>query len=78
MNDLYQQLLTAGFEVILDDRKVRAGFMFSDMELIGIPHRLVLGERGLDAGIIEYKARTDQESQDIALDDIMAFLKETV
>jgi prolyl-tRNA synthetase len=78
VNDLYQQLLTAGFEVILDDRKVRAGFMFSDMELIGIPHRLVLGERGLDAGIIEYKARTDQESQDIALDDIMAFLKETV
>ena len=78
VNDLYQQLLTAGFEAILDDRKVRAGFMFSDMELIGIPHRLVLGERGLDAGIIEYKARTDQESQDIALDDIMAFLKETV
>ncbi len=78
VNDLYQQLLTAGFEVILDDRKVRAGFMFSDMELIGIPHRLVLGERGLDAGIIEYKARTDQESQDIAFDDIMAFLKETV
>jgi len=78
VNDLYQQLLTAGFEVVLDDRKVRAGFMFSDMELIGIPHRLVLGERGLDAGIIEYKARTDQESQDIALDDIMAFLKETV
>ena len=73
---LYQQLLNAGFDVLLDDRKVRAGFMFSDMELIGIPHRLVLGERALDAGTIEYKARTDKESQDIALDDIVDFLSQ--
>lgn len=75
---LYQQLTSAGFEVLLDDRKVRAGFMFSDMELIGIPHRLVLGERALDAGTIEYKARTDKESQNIALDRIISFLKATV
>jgi prolyl-tRNA synthetase len=75
---LYQQLITAGFEVLLDDRKVRAGFMFSDMELIGIPHRLVLGERALDAGTIEYKARTDKESQDISLEKIIEFLKDNL
>ena len=42
-----KELLAAGIEVLLDDRKVRAGFMFSDMELIGIPHRIVIGDRGL-------------------------------
>ncbi|KAF3977104.1 MAG: proline--tRNA ligase [Methylococcales symbiont of Iophon sp. n. MRB-2018] len=76
VDSLYQQLLNAGFEVLLDDRKVRAGFMFSDMELIGIPHRLVLGERSLDAGTIEYKARTDKDSEDIALNGIIEFLTE--
>ena len=73
---LYQQLQDAGIEVLLDDRKVRAGFMFSDMELIGIPHRIVLGDRGLDSGNVEYRARTDSESQDIALDKIVEFIKE--
>lgn len=73
---LYQQLQDAGIEVLLDDRKVRAGFMFSDMELIGIPHRIVLGDRGLDSGNVEYRARTDSESQDIALENIVAFIKE--
>jgi len=75
IDQLYQQLLDAGIEVLLDDRKVRAGFMFSDMELIGIPHRIVLGDRGLDSGNVEYRARTDSESQDIALDEIVAFIK---
>jgi prolyl-tRNA synthetase len=75
VEELYQQLLSAGIDVLLDDRKVRAGFMFSDMELIGIPHRLVLGDRGLDSGNIEYKARTDKESQDIALDAVVEFMK---
>ena len=72
---LYQQLLDVGIAVLLDDRKVRAGFMFSDMDLIGIPHRLVLGDKGLDRDQIEYKARTDKESQDIALNEIVAFIK---
>ncbi|MEQ1531555.1 MAG: proline--tRNA ligase, partial [Methylococcales bacterium] len=54
---LYQDLQSAGIEVLFDDRKVRPGFMFSDMELIGIPHCLVISDRGLDAGTIEYKAR---------------------
>jgi prolyl-tRNA synthetase len=73
---LYQQLLDTGIDVLFDDRKVRAGFMFSDMELIGIPHRLVLGDRGLDKGMVEYCARTNSENQDIPLEEIITFLKE--
>ena len=72
---LYQELLEAGIDVLFDDRKVRAGFMFSDMELIGIPHRLVLGDKGLDNGVIEYRARTATENQDIPLADIVDFVK---
>ncbi|MEO6698655.1 MAG: His/Gly/Thr/Pro-type tRNA ligase C-terminal domain-containing protein, partial [Paraperlucidibaca sp.] len=49
-----------------------------DMELIGIPHRLVMGEKGLDAGTIEYKGRRDSESRDIALSELMAFLSSAV
>jgi len=75
VDEMYQNLQNAGIEVILDDRKVRAGFMFSDMELIGIPHRIVMGDRGLDSGNVEYRARTDQQSQDIALDEIVDFIK---
>jgi prolyl-tRNA synthetase len=73
---LYQRLLEAGFEVLFDDRKVRPGFMFADMELIGIPHRVVLGERGLDNGQVEYKGRQDDASSDVALDGIVEFLRE--
>lgn len=72
--NIYQQLLDAGIEVLFDDRKVRAGFMFSDMELIGIPHRIVIGDRGLDKGMAEYRARTDSENQDIPLDNIVDFV----
>ncbi len=75
VDDMYRKLQDAGIEVLLDDRKVRAGFMFSDMELIGIPHRIVMGDRGLDSGNVEYRARTDSESQDIALDNIVEFIK---
>jgi prolyl-tRNA synthetase len=72
---LYQDLQAAGIEVLFDDRKVRAGFMFSDMELIGIPHRIVVGDRGLDTGTVEYKARTEQDSQEIPSTEIIDFLK---
>jgi len=72
---LYQDLQAAGFDVLFDDRKVRAGFMFSDMELIGIPHCIILGDRGLDAGTIEYKGRTAQENEEIPLAELIAFLK---
>ncbi|WP_020161178.1 MULTISPECIES: proline--tRNA ligase [Methylobacter] len=72
---LYQDLRQAGIDVLFDDRKVRAGFMFSDMELIGIPHRLVVSDRGLDAGTVEYKARTEQESIEIPFAEAIDFLK---
>jgi prolyl-tRNA synthetase len=73
--NLYTDLTNAGIEVLLDDRKVRAGFMFSDMDLIGIPHILVMGDKGLDAGTVEYKGRTDEHAEDIAMSDILKFLK---
>ncbi len=76
--NIYQQLQDAGIEVLFDDRKVRAGFMFSDMELIGIPHRIVLGDKGLDKGTAEYRARTAQENQDIPLENIVEFIKQKV
>ena len=72
---LYQELLEAGFDALFDDRKVRPGFMFSDMELIGIPHRIVLGDRGLDNGMVEYRGRKDCDNTDIPLGDIIQHLK---
>jgi len=65
---LYDELREAGVEVLLDDRNVRPGVMFNDMELIGIPHRVVIGERGLDAGVLEYRKRTDAENGEIPLE----------
>jgi prolyl-tRNA synthetase len=73
---LYRRLMDAGLEVLLDDREVRPGVMFADMELIGLPHRLVLGERGLDAGQVEYKARRDRDSTRVPLDTVIDFLWE--
>lgn len=72
----YDELIAAGIDVILDDRKERPGVMFADMELIGIPHRFVFSEKGLDAGEIEYKARTDNDNQNIAFDSAIEFIKE--
>lgn len=72
---IYKDLLDAGIEVLLDDRKVRAGFMFSDMELIGIPHRIVIGDRGLDSGTVEYQGRTDKESQEVPFAELVDFIK---
>jgi prolyl-tRNA synthetase len=71
---LYDELTAAGIEVLLDDRGVRPGVMFAEMDLIGIPHRLVLGERGLDAGTIEYKRRADGEKAELALPDAISLL----
>lgn len=72
---LYEELQGAGIEVLLDDRRERPGVMFSDAELIGIPYRLTFGERGLDAGTIEYRTRKDSENTDIQLDDVTNFIK---
>jgi prolyl-tRNA synthetase len=72
---LYADLVAAGFDVLFDDRKVRAGFMFADMELIGIPHYLIVGDRGLDAGTVEYKDRTASDNEVIPLAGIVEFLQ---
>lgn len=73
---LSQELQEAGFEVLLDDRKERAGVLFADMDLIGIPHRVVISERRLDTGTVEYKARSNTtETKEIALNQLIAFLK---
>ena len=73
---LYAEMTEAGIEVLLDDRDVRPGVMFADMELIGIPHRVVVGERSLDQGEVEYRGRTDSENSMIGLERIVPFLKE--
>jgi len=73
---VYSDLLKQGIDVLLDDRDERPGVLFADMELIGIPHRVVLSERGLGAGNAEYKGRRDEKPQDVPLKDVVAFLKE--
>jgi prolyl-tRNA synthetase len=72
---LYAELTNAGIEVLYDDRDARPGVKFADAELIGIPHRIVIGERGLDAGKLEYRGRRDAESTDIDLDNALTFLR---
>ena len=71
---LYEQLRQAGFDVLLDDRNERPGVKFADMELIGIPHRFVVSERGLAAETLEYKGRRDENKQDIPLAEALPFL----
>jgi prolyl-tRNA synthetase len=71
---LYEQLCAAGLEVLYDDRGARPGVMFADMELIGIPHRVVMGEKGLDAGQAEYKGRRDAEVSLVPLTELVDFL----
>ncbi len=73
-DDLYSDCVARGIEVVLDDRNLRPGVMFSDMELIGIPHRIVLGERSLKQQQFEYKGRRDENAQDLGLDILPAFL----
>ena len=74
-DQLYADLKQAGIDVVLDDRNERPGVMFADMELIGIPHRVVIGERGLKEGQVEYKGRTEAEATMIAQTDILAILQ---
>lgn len=71
---LYTELTAADIDVLYDDREVRPGVMFAEMELIGIPHRIVVGEKGLATGMVEYKGRRDSEAQQVPLADILAFL----
>jgi prolyl-tRNA synthetase len=69
-DQLHDELLTAGIDVILDDRNERPGAMFADWELIGAPFRVVIGDRGLVDSQVEFKGRTDAESQNIPLAQI--------
>ncbi|MBF0219575.1 MAG: proline--tRNA ligase [Gammaproteobacteria bacterium] len=75
---LYNDLQAAGVEVLLDDRSERAGVMFADAELMGIPHRLVVGERSLERGVIEYRYRRDSENREIAIDEVITFLQQSI
>jgi prolyl-tRNA synthetase len=73
---LYGELTAAGIEVLFDDRDARPGVKFADDELLGIPHRLVVGDKGLDRGAIEYKCRADGSGADVPLEAVVQFLRE--
>jgi prolyl-tRNA synthetase len=74
---LYAWLSDAGLQVLLDDRDARPGVKFADAELIGIPHRVVIGDRGLAKGELEYRHRRDEESRDLKREEVLALLKES-
>jgi prolyl-tRNA synthetase len=71
---LYDELRAAGYDVLLDDRDERPGVKFADSELVGIPHRVVVGERGLEAGKLEYRHRRAEAAEEFPVADAMAFL----
>ena len=73
-NNLHDTLLAAGVDVLLDDRGERPGVMFAEADLMGIPHRLVIGERGLAEGLVEYKARTSADAESIPLNTVVEFM----
>jgi prolyl-tRNA synthetase len=75
---LYGELIAAGVDVLLDDRGERPGVMLADLELIGIPHRVVVGERGLKDGKVEYQHRRDTAATPISVSEIAALIKTTL
>ena len=72
---LYEEFRAAGIDVLLDDRDARPGVKFADSELIGIPHRLVIGDRGLSTGKLEYRHRRETESTEIPVADAVAYIR---
>jgi prolyl-tRNA synthetase len=72
---LYAELTAAGVDVVLDDRGERPGAMFADWELIGVPHRVVIGDRGLKEGALEYQGRRDEAATPVALAEMASFIK---
>jgi prolyl-tRNA synthetase len=74
---LYAELNEAGLDVLLDDRDARPGVKFADAELIGIPHRVVIGDRGLANGVYEYRHRRDPESRDLKREEVLELIKES-
>ena len=77
-DQLHSDLIAAGYDVLLDDRNMRPGAMFADHELIGIPHRVVISDRGLKEGQLEFKSRTANEAENIAQADILSFISNTL
>jgi len=75
---IYDALKNNNIEVLLDDRSERPGRMFAEADLIGIPHRIVIGERGLDDGVVEYKARRSSDIEKVEVDNILNFLLERI
>ena len=73
--ELYSQLQATGVDVLLDDRALRPGAMFADHELLGIPHRIVISERGLQAGELEYKARSGGDAVKVPVNEVLSFVK---
>ena len=71
---LYGELQAAGLEVLYDDRDARPGVKFADDELLGIPHRIVVGDKGLERGVLEYKPRTGDGATDVPVDSVVQFL----
>jgi len=76
--DLYEKLVVSGIDVILDDRDERPGIMFADWELIGVPHRITIGERGLKEGVVEYQHRHDTAAAKVPLAEIAASVRQKV
>jgi len=72
---LHDELQAAGVDVLLDDRGERPGVMFAEADLMGIPHRLVIGERGLAEGNVEYKARVEADAKSVALASVVEFMQ---
>jgi prolyl-tRNA synthetase len=75
---LYNELKDAGIDVLFDDRDARPGVMFADCELIGIPHRVVIGDRSLDNGEVEYRARTADDNEMMPLEGIVETLRNKI
>jgi prolyl-tRNA synthetase len=75
VEELYGKLCAAGVDVLFDDRQDRLGVMLNDIELLGIPHRLIISDRGLDAGTVEYQGRRETAKQDLPLASIVEFLQ---
>jgi len=78
VDETYDALRAAGVDVFLDDRDARPGVKFADMDLVGIPHRVVLSDKGLDAGTAEYKRRRDDEPEHVPLDGLVDFLAQRI
>lgn len=74
-DNLYEELSSAGIEVLLDDRDERPGVMFADLELIGMPHRIVIGDRSLKEGMVEYQGRQDKAAVSVALQDVLRLVQ---